>query len=140
MCIRDRVDPADIAVPDSGIFTSETGLLKQIKRCPSGTDLIPETQRCTVGDGTLDHPTATSRVTVHYVGWTTDGVQFDSSRDRGEPAEFGLNEVIPGWTEGVQTMVKEEESRFWIPQDLAYGGRSGAPAGMLVFDIELLDF
>ena len=135
-----QVDPADIAIPDSGTVTSETGLIKQIKSCPSGADLIPDTQRCSLGDGTLANPTATTTVTVHYVGWTTDGVQFDSSRDRGETAQFALNEVIPGWTEGVQTMVKEEESRFWIPQDLAYGGRSGAPAGMLVFDIELIDF
>lgn len=91
------------------------------------------------GTGT-DHPTATSRVLVHYTGWTPDGEKFDSSVDRGEPSEFGLNEVITGWTEGVQLMVKGEKRRFWIPGNLAYDGVAGRPQGMLVFDVELLDF
>jgi peptidylprolyl isomerase len=65
---------------------------------------------------------------------------FDSSVMRGEPISFGLNEVIPGWTEGVQLMVAGEKRRLWIPQDLAYKGQPGPPAGMLVFDIELLSF
>ncbi len=90
------------------------------------------------GTGT-EHPTATSRVRVHYSGWKTDGSMFDSSLVRGEPAEFGLNQVIAGWTEGVQLMVVGEKTRFWIPQDLAYKGQPGAPEGMLVFDVELLD-
>ena len=87
-----------------------------------------------------DHPAATSRVTVHYTGWTPDGKMFDSSVARGEPATFSLNQVIKGWTEGVQLMVVGEKTRFWIPSELAYGSnpRPGAPAGMLVFDIELL--
>jgi peptidylprolyl isomerase len=63
---------------------------------------------------------------------------FDSSVTRGEPAEFGLNQVIPGWTEGVQLMVEGEKRRFWIPVELAYNNRPGRPAGMLVFDVELL--
>ena len=87
------------------------------------------------------HPTETSRVTVHYSGWTTDGKMFDSSVTRGRPSTFGLNQVIAGWTEGLQLMVAGEKTRFWIPGDLAYGekpARPGAPAGMLVFDIELL--
>ena len=82
-------------------------------------------------------PTATSQVTVHYSGWTTDGKMFDSSVSRGEPATFPLNGVIKGWTEGVQLMVEGEKARFWIPEPLAYGGRRD-PKGMLVFDIELL--
>jgi peptidylprolyl isomerase len=89
-----------------------------------------------------DHPTGTSRVTVHYSGWTTDGKMFDSSVARGEPATFPLNGVIKGWTEGVQLMVVGEKARFWIPGALAYGdkpSRPGAPSGMLVFDIELLN-
>ncbi len=86
-----------------------------------------------------EHPTATSVVTVHYSGWTTDGKMFDSSIVRGNPATFGLNQVIPGWTEGLQLMVVGEKRRLWIPQDLAYQGRPGRPAGMLVFDVELLD-
>ncbi|MCA9563930.1 MAG: FKBP-type peptidyl-prolyl cis-trans isomerase, partial [Myxococcales bacterium] len=91
----------------------------------------------TAGTGTR-HPSATSRVRVHYSGWTTDGNMFDSSVARGEPAEFGLNQVIAGWTEGVQLMVEGETRRFWIPEDLAYQGRPNRPAGMLVFDVELL--
>jgi FKBP-type peptidyl-prolyl cis-trans isomerase len=88
------------------------------------------------------HPGAHDRVTVHYTGWTTDGKMFDSSVTRGQPATFPLDGVIKGWTEGVQLMVKGEKRRFWIPSDLAYGdtpARPGAPAGPLVFDIELLD-
>jgi peptidylprolyl isomerase len=91
----------------------------------------------TPGTGTR-HPSARSEVTVHYSGWTTDGKMFDSSITRGEPVTFGLNQVIPGWTEGVQLMVEGEKTRFWIPEELAYKGRAGAPQGMLVFDIELL--
>ncbi|MEM7434314.1 MAG: FKBP-type peptidyl-prolyl cis-trans isomerase [Myxococcota bacterium] len=90
------------------------------------------------GTGT-EHPAATSQVTVNYSGWTTDGKMFDSSVVRGKPATFGLNQVIPGWTEGLQLMVVGEKRRLWIPEDLAYGGRPGRPQGMLVFDVELLD-
>jgi FKBP-type peptidyl-prolyl cis-trans isomerase len=95
----------------------------------------------TPGTGT-EHPVVTSTVTVHYSGWTTDGELFDSSVVRGEPASFSLQSVIAGWTEGLQLMVVGETRRFWIPADLAYGDmpRSGAPAGMLVFDVELLAF
>jgi peptidylprolyl isomerase len=63
---------------------------------------------------------------------------FDSSVKRGEPSSFPLNGVIPGWTEGVQLMVEGEKARFWIPERIAYGGAFGKPAGMLVFDIELI--
>lgn len=94
----------------------------------------------TKGKGTK-HPAATDRVSVHYSGWTPDGKMFDSSVMRGEPTTFGLKQVIPGWTEGVQLMVEGEKTRFWIPGDLAYGDkpkRPGAPAGPLVFDIELI--
>jgi len=63
---------------------------------------------------------------------------FDSSVARNEPISFGLNQVIPGWTEGVQLMVEGETRRLWIPEKLAYGGQRGAPQGMLVFDVELI--
>jgi peptidylprolyl isomerase len=95
----------------------------------------------TPGKGTK-HPKATDRVSVHYSGWTPDGKMFDSSVTRGEPSTFGLDHVIKGWTEGVQLMVEGEKTRFWIPGNLAYGDspkRPGAPAGPLVFDIELLN-
>jgi FKBP-type peptidyl-prolyl cis-trans isomerase len=96
----------------------------------------------TQGTGTT-HPTEKSTVTVHYSGWTPDGKLFDSSVMRGQPTTFALNNVIKGWTEGVQLMTKGEKARFWIPGALAYGdtaSRPGVPTGMLVFDIELLDF
>ena len=91
------------------------------------------------GKGTVN-PKATDRVTVHYTGWTTDGKMFDSSVVRGSPASFSLSQVIAGWTEGVQLMKVGDKFRFWIPGKLAYGDhpRPGAPAGMLVFDVELI--
>ncbi len=82
-------------------------------------------------------PYQSSEVTVHYTGWTTDGRMFDSSVMRGAPTTFRLDEVIKGWTEGVQLMVEGEKTRFWIPQALAYE-QGGGPKGMLVFDIELI--
>jgi FKBP-type peptidyl-prolyl cis-trans isomerase len=91
------------------------------------------------GKGTR-YPRPNSEVTVHYTGWNTLGRSFDSSVSRGEPSTFGLDQVITGWTEGLQMMVEGEKRRFWIPADLAYGNstRPGAPQGMLVFDIELI--
>ena len=91
------------------------------------------------GTGSI-HPKATDQVKVHYSGWTTDGKLFDSSVTRNEAIVFPLNGVIAGWTEGVQLMVEGEKRRFWIPGKLAYGESPppGAPAGTLVFDVELL--
>ena len=77
---------------------------------------------------------------MHYSGWQTNGKLFDSSVMRGQPATFGLGDVIEGWTEGVQLMVVGEKTRFWIPEKLAYKGQSGAPSGMLVFDVELIAY
>ncbi len=88
------------------------------------------------GTGTT-HPTSRSSVTVNYSGWTTDGKLFDSSVVSGRPATFSLDQVIEGWTEGLQLMVEGEKARFWIPENIAYKGRS-APYGLLVFDVELI--
>ena len=81
-------------------------------------------------------------VEVHYTGWLTDGKKFDSSRDRGAPSKFGVNQVIPGWTEGLKLMTPGMRCKFVIPGDLAYGpqGRPGTipPNATLVFDVELL--
>ena len=79
-------------------------------------------------------------VEVHYTGWRTDGKMFDSSVINKQPARFTLTGVIPGWTEGVQLMVEGEKRRLWIPAKLAYGESPppGAPAGTLVFDVELI--
>ena len=94
----------------------------------------------TQGTGT-DHPEARDKVTVHYHGTLLDGSVFDSSVNRGESIAFGLNQVIPGWTEGVQLMVVGEKTRFFIPSHLAYGN-SGAgligPGSTLIFEVELL--
>ncbi|HHO52096.1 MAG TPA: peptidylprolyl isomerase [Deltaproteobacteria bacterium] len=83
-------------------------------------------------------PSEAAKVTVHYTGWTTDGRLFDSSLQRGVPATFGLNQVIEGWTEGLQLMSVGDTFRFWIPEDLAYKGRAGAPWGLLIFEVSLL--
>jgi hypothetical protein len=84
-------------------------------------------------------PSATDKVKVHYTGWTTDGKEIDSSVARGTPAVFPLSAVIPGWTDGLQVMTVGMKARFWIPEELAYKGVPGRPAGMLVFDVELLE-
>lgn len=93
----------------------------------------------TEGDG--PRPAATNTVRVHYHGTLLDGQVFDSSVERGEPVEFPLNRVIPGWTEGVQKMSVGSKYRFHIPADLAYGseGRPGIPPNsLLIFEVELL--
>lgn len=86
------------------------------------------------------HPRLRSVVEVHYTGWTSDGKMFDSSVARGQPASFSLDQVIRGWSEGLQLMVAGDKARFWIPPHLAYGEHpgGGAPAGPLVFDVELI--
>jgi len=89
------------------------------------------------GTGTK-HPSATSHVTVHYTLWQTNGKCVESSVMRGDPVTFGLGQVVKGWQEGVQLMVEGEKTRFWIPEELAFKGRPGAPAGLLVFEIDLL--
>ena len=114
--------PADVAAPPADATTTSSGLASKVLKPGTGTR----------------HPGPTSRVRVHYSGWTTDGKMFDSSVARNEPISFGLNQVIRGWTEGVQAMVEGETRRLWIPEKLAYAGAHGAPKGMLVFDVELI--
>lgn len=116
--------PADVAAAPTDASVTATGLASKVLQ-PGNSNV---------------RPTASSTVRVHYSGWTTDGEMFDSSVVRGEPAEFPLMNVIPGWTEGVQLMVVGEKRRFWIPGSLAYDNINmpGAPKGTLVFDIELL--
>lgn len=93
-------------------------------------------------EGTGAQPTAEDEVTVHYTGKLLDGTVFDSSVNRGEPATFPLNRVIPGWTEGVQLMKEGAKYTFFIPSDLAYGpqGVPNAipPHSTLIFDVELI--
>lgn len=94
--------------------------------------------------GSGQRPLPHNRVRVHYHGTLLDGTVFDSSYDRNEPTEFSLNQVIPGWTEGVALMPVGAKYRFWVPGHLGYGatGTPGGPIGphaTLVFDVELLD-
>jgi peptidylprolyl isomerase len=105
------------------------------KRTPSGIAFVVIRE----GSGTA-HPGPNDRITAHYSGWTTDGKQFDSSYARGKPIEFRTAHVIKGWGEAVSLMLVGEKTRFWIPEALAYQGKAGRPAGMLVFDIELVAF
>jgi len=116
--------PDDVAAPPADAEKTASGLASKV--------LVP-------GKGTT-HPGKADLVTVHYTGWTTDGKNFDSSVPGGKPATFPLDKVIAGWTEGVQLMVAGEKRRFWIPEELAYKGKAGRPAGMLVFDVELISF
>ncbi len=88
-----------------------------------------------------EHPNATSKVEVHYHGTLIDGAVFDSSVDRGETIEFGLNQVIKGWTEGLQLMAPGDKFRLFIPPHLGYGdGSAGVitPGSTLIFDVELI--
>lgn len=110
----------------SGVQVTESGLQYQVVRQGSGT-----------------RPTANSTVRVNYEGRLLDGTVFDSSYERGEPAQFPLRNVIPGWTEGLQLMQSGGEYTFWIPAELAYGERPNPgpipPNATLVFKVELLD-
>lgn len=114
--------PSDVAAPAPDASVTSSGLATKVLEPGAGTR----------------HPGPNSRVRVHYTGWTTDGQMFDSSVARNEPIAFGLNQVIAGWTEGVQLMVEGEKRRLWIPERLAYRGQRDAPQGMLVFDVELI--
>lgn len=118
-------------------FLAENGKKEGIVTLPSGLQY----QVLKEGDG--KKPSATDQVVCHYEGTLIDGTVFDSSYQRNQPATFGLNQVIPGWTEGVQLMQEGAKYRFFIPYKLAYGERgAGAqipPFATLVFDVELIE-
>src|SRR6185436_2370574 len=114
--------PENVAKPPADSAKTPSGLASLVLKAGTGKD----------------KPISTDIVTVHYTGWTTDGKMFDSSFARNAPSSFPVDRVIKGWGEGVQMMVIGEKRRFWIPQELAYNGTPGRPAGMLVFDVELL--
>src|SRR5690349_12606032 len=115
--------PSDLTAPPADATKSATGLISKV-----------------VSRGTSEEkPTATDIVTVNYTGWASDGRMFDSTVARGNPSTFPLSRVMAGWKECVQLMVIGEKRRCWVPQDLAYKGQAGKPAGTVVFDIELLE-
>ena len=118
-------------------FLVENGKKEGVVTLPSGL------QYQVLKEGNGKKPSATDQVVCHYEGTLIDGTVFDSSYKRKEPATFGLNQVIAGWTEGVQLMQEGAKYRFFIPYDLAYGERgAGAqipPFAALVFDVELIE-
>ena len=118
-------------------FLAENAKKDNIVVLPSGL------QYEVIREGNGKKPSATSKVKCHYEGTLIDGTKFDSSYDRGEPATFGLNQVIAGWTEGLQLMSEGAKYRFFIPYNLGYGDRgAGAsipPYAALVFDVELIE-
>ena len=126
----------ELAKAEGEKFLQENKKNKKVKVTPSGL------QYEILKEGKGDKPSETSQVKVHYHGTTIDGKVFDSSVDRGEPIVFGLNQVIKGWTEGVQLMPIGSKFKFYIPQELAYGENSPSPAikpySTLIFEVELL--
>lgn len=117
-------------------FLAENQKKPDIKVTASGLQY----QVLTEGNGKV--PSATDNVTVHYKGTTISGEEFDSSYSRGAPANFPLNRVIAGWTEGLQLMKEGAKYRLYIPSQLAYGergaGRQIGPNSALIFDVELI--
>lgn len=116
-------------------FLAENGKKDGVVTLPSGL------QYQVLKEGNGKKPSATDQVVCHYEGTLIDGTVFDSSYQRNQPATFGLNQVIPGWTEGVQLMQEGAKYRFFIPYNLAYGehgaGAQIPPFAALVFDVEL---
>ena len=118
--------PPDVAGPpadDASVVCEASGLCSRI---------LVEAE-----DPNATRPEQLDLVQVDYTGWTTDGKMFDTSAIRGKPATFPLNQLITGWTEGLQLMRVGETRRMWIPEKLAYRGTPGRPKGMLVFDVTL---
>ena len=108
-----------------GVVETESGLQYQVLKSAEGAE----------------HPNPNSKVSVHYHGTLLDGTMFDSSVVRGKPLSFGLNQVIKGWTEGVQLMAVGDKFKFFIPSNLGYGNNATgkiAPGALLIFEVELL--
>jgi FKBP-type peptidyl-prolyl cis-trans isomerase len=125
-CSQQMKEPPKTTPLPAGVEQTHTGLKSKILRPGNGGPT----------------PNSLSTVTAHYTGMTLDGKVFDSSIPRGKPSEFPLDQVIDGWTEGLQLMTRGEKRRFWIPAKLAYGENPGGgkPGGDLIFDVELIDF
>jgi len=137
---REAADPADPAESDDGAAEPDLSAPDDVAAPPDDAMFTASglASKVLVAGSGASRPRATDTVRVHYSGWQTDGMLFDSSLSRGRPSEFALNRVIEGWTEGLQLMVEGEQRRFWIPEELAYRGTPDRPSGMLVFDVELI--
>jgi peptidylprolyl isomerase len=115
--------PADVAAPPANATRTASGLAWRRLGEPGGT---------------TERPGPTDIVEIRYTGWLADGKMFDSTEIDERPRKFRVDGVIPGFEEAVQLLAVGEQGRFWIPEELAYGGREGKPAGMLVFDVTLV--
>ncbi|MBR4534051.1 MAG: FKBP-type peptidyl-prolyl cis-trans isomerase [Bacteroidaceae bacterium] len=129
-------DQAKDAIAEGKVFLEENAKKEGVITTKSGL------QYQVLTEGTGRSPKATDKVRCHYEGWLINGNVFDSSYQRGEPADFPLNGVIPGWTEGVQLMKEGAKYRFFIPYILGYGERGAGsnipPYSTLIFDVELI--
>lgn len=134
---QERSEEATINLEEGQAFLAQNADKEGVTTTESGL------QYRVIEEGEGERPAATDRVTVHYKGTLINGVEFDSSYARGEPATFGLNQVIPGWTEGLQLMREGAKYELFIPSDLAYGeqGRPGpiGPNSTLIFEVELIE-
>lgn len=134
---KENAEKGKKALEEGRVFLENNGKRAEVTTTKSGL------QYEVLKEGNDKHPKATDRVRCHYEGTLIDGTVFDSSYQRNEPAVFGLNQVIAGWTEGVQLMGEGAKFRFYIPYLLAYGeagaGASIPPYSTLIFDVELLE-
>lgn len=133
----ERAEKGKVAKAEGEKYLAENAKKEGVVTLPSGL------QYMVLKEGNGKKPKATDQVKCHYEGFLIDGTVFDSSIQRGEPAVFPLNQVIAGWTEGLQLMQKGAKYRFFIPYILGYGeGGAGAsipPYAALIFDVELLE-
>ena len=133
----ERAEKGKVAKAEGEKYLAENAKKEGVTVLPSGR------QNMVLKEGNGNKPKATDTVKCHYEGFLIDGTVFDSSVERGEPAEFALNQVIAGWTEGLQLMQEGAKYRFFIPYILGYGeGGAGAsipPFATLIFDVELLE-
>ena len=140
---RKSMDESQVTGADKENLEAGRKFLEENARKEGVTTTESGLQYAVLQEGDGPSPDAEDEVTVHYHGKLIDGTVFDSSVDRGEPATFPLDRVIPGWTEGVQLMSEGAKYRFFIPHDLAYGNRGAGetikPYSALVFEVELLE-